>query len=354
MLAIVEYKAAWKRDPSGQFEKLAEQFYRETGLLAPGKSVPVEMYQDEAERRQRWDEFTARLSAERDETIREAAAALPAPQGEEAAICELLQAVSARTSERDQARAAIEMLEQAQVEDAREIARLKALCAKEGAGEDAPLGHPHPPEHACDWRCESAAALPDRREAYIQRVRETTQQIADRIGSADVAVTSSSSLRSGVGGAKQLDVATHGAKFDLTRRISGALKSAIDAHGTITLENRSQAAKRIAGALYPIHENVQGRIARAMESMESGATEQQRRDAWNDLRDLFFPVGGASDGDKEAIDRILDTWRDESPIGTALVTGYRQSLALVLRQAYDAGRATRDARASSTDAGVQE
>ena len=77
--AIVEYKAAWKRDPSGSFERIAEQFYAETGLLAPGKSVPPAMGgYDEAERQQRWDEFTARLSAERDATILEAADVLTA------------------------------------------------------------------------------------------------------------------------------------------------------------------------------------------------------------------------------------------------------------------------------------
>lgn len=77
--AIVEYKAAWKRDPSGQFETIAEQFYRETGLLAPGKSVPPAMgNQDESQRRQQWDAFTARLSDERDATILEAADALAA------------------------------------------------------------------------------------------------------------------------------------------------------------------------------------------------------------------------------------------------------------------------------------
>lgn len=34
-----------------QFETIAERFYRETGLMAPGKSLPVELYSDEYERR---------------------------------------------------------------------------------------------------------------------------------------------------------------------------------------------------------------------------------------------------------------------------------------------------------------
>ncbi len=79
LLAIVEYKRAWQTDPSGQFERLAEQFYRETRLMAPGKSQPLEMWNvdNEQERQQAWDVFLKRLSDERDATIAEAAAALP-------------------------------------------------------------------------------------------------------------------------------------------------------------------------------------------------------------------------------------------------------------------------------------
>lgn len=41
----------------------------------------------------------------------------------------------------------------------------------------------------------------------------------------------------------------NGRMENLEREIAGALKQTIDAHGPITIENRSSAAKRIASAI---------------------------------------------------------------------------------------------------------
>jgi len=61
-----------------RFEHDAERFYRETGLMAPGKSVPMEMWSDDMDRRRgsAWDDFQGKLKAEFIESMREAAAAL--------------------------------------------------------------------------------------------------------------------------------------------------------------------------------------------------------------------------------------------------------------------------------------
>ncbi len=44
-------------DPNAVFEERAEIFYKETGLLAPGKSLPLEMSSEEMDqkRQQAWD-----------------------------------------------------------------------------------------------------------------------------------------------------------------------------------------------------------------------------------------------------------------------------------------------------------
>jgi len=40
---------------TARYERHAEAFYRETGLMAPGKSVPAEMgWQDEERRHREW------------------------------------------------------------------------------------------------------------------------------------------------------------------------------------------------------------------------------------------------------------------------------------------------------------
>jgi hypothetical protein len=43
-----------------RFEVQAERFYCETGLMAPGRSVPLEMRQDESERARAWAAFQLR------------------------------------------------------------------------------------------------------------------------------------------------------------------------------------------------------------------------------------------------------------------------------------------------------
>lgn len=51
-------------DPNERFEALAERFYRETGIMAPGKDVPAASGDDMPydERRKRWSEWqTARI-----------------------------------------------------------------------------------------------------------------------------------------------------------------------------------------------------------------------------------------------------------------------------------------------------
>ena len=49
-----------------RFENAAERFYRQTGFMAPGKSVPMEMRQDEGERTKAWAKFQ---DAERDQFV---------------------------------------------------------------------------------------------------------------------------------------------------------------------------------------------------------------------------------------------------------------------------------------------
>ena len=46
------------------FEFLAERFYRETGLMAPGKDAPPGIYQNYDERRESWQEFMRERSEE--------------------------------------------------------------------------------------------------------------------------------------------------------------------------------------------------------------------------------------------------------------------------------------------------
>lgn len=58
-----------------RFEYDAERFYRETGLIAPGKSVPMEMWSDgmDLRRREAWDKFQIKLRLEYAELMRDAA-----------------------------------------------------------------------------------------------------------------------------------------------------------------------------------------------------------------------------------------------------------------------------------------
>lgn len=58
-----------------RFEHDAERFYRETGLLAPGKSVPAEMWTEDIDHRRHteWDAFQHKLRHEWIELMRDAA-----------------------------------------------------------------------------------------------------------------------------------------------------------------------------------------------------------------------------------------------------------------------------------------
>lgn len=49
----------WDADPTAAFEQMAEAFYQETGFLAPGKSMPLEMCGEamDQRRRRRYDEW---------------------------------------------------------------------------------------------------------------------------------------------------------------------------------------------------------------------------------------------------------------------------------------------------------
>jgi hypothetical protein len=72
----------WASDPTAAFEQVAEQFYRETGFLAPGKSIPLEMHlgaDHDARRQQRYNEWHLQRRELRHNTLREAAAALRLP-----------------------------------------------------------------------------------------------------------------------------------------------------------------------------------------------------------------------------------------------------------------------------------
>jgi hypothetical protein len=48
------------RDVNGQYEAIAEKFYRETGYMRPGKSMPIEMcVVDDDERMEAWRQWCA-------------------------------------------------------------------------------------------------------------------------------------------------------------------------------------------------------------------------------------------------------------------------------------------------------
>lgn len=64
-----------------RFERGAEQFYRETGHMAPGKSAPLEMYVSEeyqAEREAAWREWQERRKKQFYEDVRATVEALMA------------------------------------------------------------------------------------------------------------------------------------------------------------------------------------------------------------------------------------------------------------------------------------
>ena len=46
-----------QRGYSELFERTAEQFYQQTGFMAPGKSMPLEMQQSDDARERAWEQF---------------------------------------------------------------------------------------------------------------------------------------------------------------------------------------------------------------------------------------------------------------------------------------------------------
>jgi hypothetical protein len=68
----------WDSDPTAAYEKLADAFYRETGFIVPGKSLPTEMesVDHDARRRQRYQEWTDARKAERRQMFSEVLQAL--------------------------------------------------------------------------------------------------------------------------------------------------------------------------------------------------------------------------------------------------------------------------------------
>lgn len=72
--------------PVEAYDALAEQFYRETGYMAPGKSVPMAMAPGEAWERERapaWDRWRREHSKRLAERLSDAVAAYRAARGDE-------------------------------------------------------------------------------------------------------------------------------------------------------------------------------------------------------------------------------------------------------------------------------
>ncbi len=55
LVAIVERLVFAEENPTEHYENLAEEFYRDTMMIAPGKSVPEEMARDEEARGKAWN-----------------------------------------------------------------------------------------------------------------------------------------------------------------------------------------------------------------------------------------------------------------------------------------------------------
>jgi hypothetical protein len=63
----------WQANPTEAFEQMAARFYRDTGLLAPGKSLPLEAsaIEDAAMRLQRYNEWVIEQRRARHLMLRE-------------------------------------------------------------------------------------------------------------------------------------------------------------------------------------------------------------------------------------------------------------------------------------------
>lgn len=77
--ARLENYATWAAlGYTARYEATAERFYNATGFMAPGKSVPLEMAQDEAARARAWAKFQTDEGAQYQRDLR-AAALLASP-----------------------------------------------------------------------------------------------------------------------------------------------------------------------------------------------------------------------------------------------------------------------------------
>lgn len=64
--AILAAWALWIEDPVAGYEAAAEQFFRATGMMAPSKSVPAEMAQDDHKaRHEAWTIWIRQRTIER-------------------------------------------------------------------------------------------------------------------------------------------------------------------------------------------------------------------------------------------------------------------------------------------------
>lgn len=75
---FVKERQMFRHDPSGWHELVAADFYRATGIIAPGKSVPLEMgaMWTEDERQIKWTAFVTARSEAYERDVSEAAALL--------------------------------------------------------------------------------------------------------------------------------------------------------------------------------------------------------------------------------------------------------------------------------------
>lgn len=66
MREFLDAELLYDNNPTASFEKLAEQFYDETHMMAPGKSVPLEMpTPGDEERQQAWRAWTQKRRRQR-------------------------------------------------------------------------------------------------------------------------------------------------------------------------------------------------------------------------------------------------------------------------------------------------
>lgn len=88
LIALLDEMRSWSDNPAGAFERVAEQFYRETGFIAPGKSVPMEMAatQHNDLRQRAYEAWHLQRRELRHKTILDAAEAISAMYGALSAV----------------------------------------------------------------------------------------------------------------------------------------------------------------------------------------------------------------------------------------------------------------------------